>query len=240
MTTSDKKILLIIIFGLILLFTSGVIVELKVKTDVLDNVLTINDFISLLKQVIAILIGVITSLAAWFVLFHLITPKVVFSSKISKTKVESYANGYSYRIKLWNIGKRDIIDLDVFIRLKIKGLTSKENLWHTIDFNKRFDKIIYFGKEENRIIPFYPNKTGRFSENIFPKTIRDKVENGILTLEDVLGLGSKSFVRVYIFGFDKFSGSRKIFLSRKYFLNDIEEANFIHIERDEKIYTSKN
>ena len=64
-------------------------------------------------------------------------------------------------------------------------------------------------------------------------------KNGKLTLEDILDLGSSAFIRVYIFGYDKFSGSRRVFLSKKYFLEDVRSLPTKKISKDPIVYTKK-
>ncbi|MBN1930269.1 MAG: hypothetical protein JW786_01495 [Desulfobacterales bacterium] len=174
---------------------------------------------------LGIIFGVLSSLLGWYILYHLIIPKINFAPAISKLKSQKPSNGYFYGVKLWNIGKRDVIDIDVFIKYKVKGLTKQKGLWHTVELKKRPDKLTYFPKGEKRIIPIYPEKTNRFSDPIFPKDIREKYQSGTLMLDDILMLGSISFIQVYLLGYDRFSGSRRIFMSKKYYLADLVEKN---------------
>ena len=174
---------------------------------------------------LGIIFGVLSSLLVWYILYHLIIPKIIFSSAISKLKSQKLSNGYFYGLKLFNIGKRDVIDIDVFIKYKVKGLSKQKHLWHTLELKKRFDKLTYFPKGEKRFIPIYPEKTKRFSDPIFPEDIREKYESGTLMLDDILMLGSIAFIRVYLLGYDRFSGSRRIFISKKYYLEDLVEKN---------------
>ena len=43
-----------------------------------------------------------------------------------------------------------------------------KNTWNTVELEKRFDKITYLAKGENRILTIFPAKTERFAEPIFP------------------------------------------------------------------------
>jgi len=236
----NKRIVSIIAL-IFLLYLSAFFIEFSIKTDTFD---WFYDYLKLnisFRDMLNLFLGISASIAAWFILYHLIVPKIVFSKIISKSVKSSAPCGYSYRIKLWNIGRRDVVDLDIYIKLKIKGLTCQKKLWHTVELTKRFDKITYLAAGENRIIPFFPNNTVRFKEKIFPKHIQLRSKLEILTLEDILKLGSRSFVRVYILGNDTFSGSRKIFLSKKYYINNIKQKCFkIDLsDRDNTIYKKK-
>ena len=188
---------------------------------------------------LGIIFGVFSSLLAWYILYHLIIPKIVFASGISKVQSKISSNGYTYKVKLLNTGKRDVIDIDIYVKYKVKGLTNKKNIWNTVELEKRFDKLTYFAKGENRILPIFPEKTKRFAEPIFPIEIATKFRNEELMLDDILSLGSDSFIRVYLFGYDKFSGSRRLFLSKKYYLKDLLENSTKAIAMDNNVYMNK-
>jgi len=188
---------------------------------------------------LGIIFGIFSSLLAWYILYHWVIPKIVFASGISKVQSTILSNGYTYKIKLWNTGKRDVIDIDVYVKYKVKGLTNRKNTWNTVELEKRFDKITYLAKGENRILTIFPAKTERFAEPIFPIEITTKFKNGELMLDDILSLRSDSYIRVYLFGYDKFSGSRRLFLSKKYYLKDLFESPTNVIPMDNGVHMNK-
>lgn len=59
-------------------------------------------------------------------MFKILVPKIEFSDQISKLKCNENNSGFKYRFKFENAGKRDIIDVQILIRLRIEGLR-KEN-----------------------------------------------------------------------------------------------------------------
>ncbi len=60
----------------------------------------------------------------------------------------------------------------------------------------------------------------------YPYDIRKKAREGTLTLEELLKLGNKAYLKVYAFGYDKFSGTRKLFVSHSYRIGDIKDGSF--------------
>ena len=76
------------------------------------------------------------------------------------------------------------------------------------------------------IVTLYPEKTGGFQRKAYPEEVRQKFQEKSLLLEDVLLLGHDTKLRVVVFGYDSFSGARRIFESRLYGLNDIKEGRF--------------
>jgi len=76
------------------------------------------------------------------------------------------------------------------------------------------------------IVTLYPEKTGSFQRKAYPEEVRRKFEEKSLLLEDVLSLGHDTKLRVVVFGFDSFSGARRIFESKLYAVDDIKEGHF--------------
>jgi len=189
---------------------------------------------------IGIVVGVATNIFSWWILFHGIVPKVRFSPYISKTPFTQTGHdisSYRYRVKYENAGGRAIIDLEVMARLSIKGLGPYETSWHMFLVPLNPDGELSF--RTPRLLPKRKNlSTGhinRFHINSavehldrppYPDNIREKARLGTLQLEDLLNLGSEAFLEVQAFGYDEFSGARKLFISKPYTARDIREGPF--------------
>jgi hypothetical protein len=79
------------------------------------------------------IIGVLTSITAWYVLYHRIVPSLEFFPEIYKSKTDENQSGYKYRVRFRNNGSREIIDLELFAKLRIKGLSpSSPTTWRAI------------------------------------------------------------------------------------------------------------
>jgi len=178
--------------------------------------------------IIGVITGLISSFLVWWFLFHFLVPKIKFSEKISKTK----ENGKpTYKFKFENAGSRKLIDLQINIRFRVKGLENDPN-WKVIS--------IPFSKDKNQQIPFLnPAKDknairelrpllitdAQFKDN-FPTNIVEKFENQTPSLEDLFELGTEQRLQINIFCYDEFSGTRKLFSSKNYEKNDIVEGKF--------------
>ena len=192
------------------------------------------------ELLIGILVGIVTNLIAWWILFHLIVPNLKFSPKISKLTVENSKfdkSGYRYRIKFENSGKRPIIDVDITARLRIKALGKFKHNWQIFYLPLKSDGSstksipkIYPITNQNKlrhIIRLYINsKPEEFDLPVFPDSIRKKIRRQDLTLEDLLDAGSATTLEIQAFGYDQFSGTRKLFQSKRYQLSDIVFGGF--------------
>jgi hypothetical protein len=185
----------------------------------------------LLSTLIGIPFGILSSLVAWWILFHCIVPKVAFSKEILRSKSADTQSGFKYRLKVANTGKRNIIDVEIIVRYRIKLTeSSKTWIWETIKVDHGKVPRIPKGKGGNRIFRIYPEMTQCFSSDRYPDYIRKKAEDGSLSLEDVMSAGYKSNIIIYIFGYDEFSGTRKLFLSSSYDLSKIKEGDIFNMK----------
>jgi len=171
-----------------------------------------------MELLLGIPLGILASLLAWYILFHVIQPSIGFYGGVSK---HEYENSGSYRIKFENIGNRTIIDLEVFIRFRVRGIGRFKKNWNIAELETSVKRLPILIKGGDRIVRIFPDKTEIFLEERWGQEINDRYNAGCLSLEDILTLGEKSQLRVYVFGFDEFSGSRRLFRSKWYQLEDI-------------------
>ncbi len=183
--------------------------------------------------ILGIPLGIASSLVAWWILFHTLVPRVTFSPFISKTPIDDCPSGYRYRIKFLNIGRRDMIDTEVLARLRIKGIRKEyPTNWTNVP--------IPVGSGRWPIVRPKRRKRGWGTGNIFrlrideinpgkaalPREIKKRIEDKSILLEELLSLGSETQVNINIFCYDRFSGSRKVFESKGYRLEDIQTKKF--------------
>jgi hypothetical protein len=74
--------------------------------------------------VIGFILGIVGAFLFWWSMAHIV-PKVEFHNHISKTSTTETASSMKYRIKFWNAGRRNIIDVEISARLKVRGLSQK-------------------------------------------------------------------------------------------------------------------
>ena len=183
---------------------------------------------------IGIFIGIVTNLIAWWILFHYIVPEIKFSPSISKIPTKENNSGYKYRFKLQNVGKRSIIDVEVIASVKLKGFGDFSD-------NFRIVNIPLSSKSTTRSIPiisplsdeftgklfqFFINEVNDFKGSRYPKYIQDKAIEGNLFLEDVMSMKPETTLQIMAFGYDEFSGTRKLFVSKLYTISDIIEGKY--------------
>ena len=86
-----------------------------------------------MEFVIGFIFGTIASMLAWYILFHQIVPKIDFFPNIYKQATNENPSGFRYLVRLRNTGRRDIIDVELFAKLRIKGIyKERRNAWKAI------------------------------------------------------------------------------------------------------------
>ncbi len=173
-------------------------------------------------------IGFLCSLAAWWFLFHVMTPHIEFSSKIIRVNING---ALRYRIKFKNSGRRNIIDVSMDIRMYVKGFYKEYlNDQKVIMLKLGISHWPILNAQQMKMtIIVSPNKD-RLQSDIFPQDIPsqigDKIQENCLGLEDLLQLSAESKFQVVAFAYDSFSGTRKAFASKEYKMGDIVNGNF--------------
>ena len=199
------------------------------------NTLSLADFI------LGIMVGIATNIFSWWILFHKIVPNVRFSTDISKTPIapsNDDASGFRYRFKFENSGSRAVIDLEIMARIRIRGLGPyKRTNWQVIQVPLSADgatsrhlprlKPTRTGKHVRHVLRLFVNAApDRFDRPVFSELVRRKAIARTLELEDLLTAGAESNLEIEAFGFDEFSGARKLFLSKRYIVTDIKSGPF--------------
>lgn len=185
--------------------------------------------IDIISFAIGMPLGIFASLVAWWIIYRGYAPKMKFSEVIAKQK--NNHSGYKYFIKVENAGKRTIVDAEFFVQLRIRNLTPKsKNLW----------KVLFIPLEYNHIPRMRSaNKYGirdalslriercdQIDSNIFTEEIVAKHAKGELQLEELMNLGEDADLQLISYGYDEFSGARKVFESKYYKKTDIHLGRF--------------
>jgi hypothetical protein len=176
--------------------------------------------------------GIIASIIFWFIINKLLVPKLRIGEKISKCSTDENKSGFKYRFKFENYGCRKAYDIQVIVRLRIKGIKEKKN-WEvvyiptsTLTYN-RVAIIKPVSKSGLRaILEIQPYECDYFQKPFFGEEINKKSSEKTLSLDDVMSLGSDAEFQIFLIATDGVSKSIKIIESKVYKKNDIVERKF--------------
>jgi hypothetical protein len=188
-----------------------------------------------ISSFVGLFIGLFTSFFTWWVLFHMIVPRVEFAQELSRLPTQDDGCGFKYRFKFSNQGRRGLVDVQVTARLSILALQFPHS-WSVFRLPLARDGDLHYelplvSSHNDRVLRFFPSASAEIRESaLLPESIRDKARDGSLSLEDLLSLGDAASVTAYMLGNDEFSGARRLFKSQHYRLMDIRDGSFVGME----------
>jgi len=184
--------------------------------------------------IISTLTGVAASYFVWWLTFKYFVPKVKFADKVSRLPTDENPSGFRYRLKFENSGSRNIIDLQVLVRLRIRGIRQEHpQNWEVVYLptsSLEYKNVaIVRPASSSGLRPVLEIKTFEcdyFQRTIFSADIRTLAQNNQLTLHQVLNIGQEAEFQILVLGYDEFSGARKFYESKTYTINDIADGHF--------------
>lgn len=176
----------------------------------------------MVELLLSFVLGVMASGLVWWLSVHYWRPSVRFSPELAEYELR---NGNSFfQCAFENDGKRTIVDLEVQVRIGIKGYLGATGwAYHSVTSNASRIPLLAKGKQR-RVRVFDTREKIEFVDKP-SKSIRDKIET-CRSLREIFKLGEDGALRVHIFGYDSFSGVRKHFQSKSYRIDDIRKGTF--------------
>lgn len=180
--------------------------------------------------IVGVTTGVIASLTAWWVLYHLMAPSIQFADTIKKEATANSTTGYYYQFKLGNMKRTSsAIDIDVrasvyFAEFPAEGVTNTYTIpvggGHFFELTPRKDGATSW----NRRVSLKVNDAeflSNFDKTYFPDRIKSLARDKTLTLEDLFTVTDNVVLRLHAIATDSFSGSKRIFRSKPFRVEDI-------------------
>jgi hypothetical protein len=187
----------------------------------------------ILSNLLGFVLGTISSFLSWWILFHVLVPKIVFCGFICKSPAADDSSGWRYAFQFANVGRRHLIDAQVSARLSTR--TSAKVPWTNtllvLDWAGATKVEVPLVKNTGWLsYRVHPNQVADFHRSAaYSDEIRQKAAAGTLSLEDLLsGLASegKATLTATVAGFDALSGARRVFQSQPYTVADIRQGKF--------------
>jgi len=184
---------------------------------------------------IGVVTGVMSSLIAWWILFHYLSPEVIFSPSISKRYSKIRGCGFNYQFTIQNIRRRIAINVSLSARLTLLHFPPNlpDNISNILPIPLSSEIVPFLyqhekGKDNPRRISFllddaiFCQKMLDYKAYLPPEII-EKAITFNLKLEDLLSIAPNSFIRLAVILTDSISSSQKIYISKKYMIDDIKE-----------------
>lgn len=182
-----------------------------------------------------ILISLFSAFLFWLLTFKYSPTEAAFSSQLEKSRSALGLPYHRYRIRIANLGIRDLIEVSMVARLKIRQ-TNYNGVVQLAIGNKGFLPVlrhypILTHKNQNCIhtLTIYPTEAARreLSKRFYTKRIQKLAKKGKISLDDIFAeYGDKVSIQIYLYGNDRTTGARQLFLSPLYTKENICEGRF--------------
>jgi hypothetical protein len=172
----------------------------------------------MIEGTLNVVLGLATSFVAWYVLWHLLSPKIELAPFITKREDWRQPERQVYRIKLRNMRRRPCFETSFDARIRHRSLNPDSN---SFDFIKLpLSAISIFSLETNRVLRIYTTDLDSDSREYLERFGLDGLD-----LEQLLLQLPESRLTVSCITTDGFSGSRKCFW-RHYTSQDVRQGKY--------------
>lgn len=185
-----------------------------------------------MEQLIGFLLGILGSFLFWWLFAHWLVPDVEFEDSILVRDSRDGSGRPRYMIKFYNRGRRDLIEVSLIAIVQIQTKSDSDVHWascplafHRDGSTEHAIPVVPPGR--NRLITLHAGHSARIGfEGAFSDSVRTKLASGTLDLPDLLadgeGRGLAVRLQISLFGYDRFSGAKKLYQSKFYRLADIQ------------------
>ena len=185
----------------------------------------------MLSNLLSFLLGILASAIVWFITSKVSRVKIEFPIELMGDSDPCDESKYHYNIEVINKGKGELIDLHMQAKITIKGADKKNPglscfALLNLDYFCHFPSLPYRGAKDKfgsrrcsgRLI-YAINMDGAYEEFkkiFYTDSIIEKAKNHTLQLDDIFCAYPNAEIQFYLFGYDSFTGARKMYKSKYY------------------------
>lgn len=171
-----------------------------------------------------ILIGILSSVFAWWILNHSLSPKIVFADKLLCVRLTANTGSSErYLIAFENIKRRAVIDLEIkaYINVRLDEMNIPSD-GRNLYVNLSVTNIPRLGGKMSTGVTLHPEKT----EEMISGSLSGYFNNAEdITLENIMSIPGFEGLYIVVYGYDDFSGARKLFKSKAYDSGDLTSGS---------------
>lgn len=174
-----------------------------------------------LLTIVGLLGGFVLSFVLWWILARAVVPRIAFSADISKVP-DSFDGCVRYRIKIVNVGRRDIIDLSIRVRIYLPA--SRRPNTNIVEIPISAEHLFILRPRDDRIFSLELGRVESRYLNSDEIALLKGGHDG--SLERLLDDHRGSFPLVQLLAYDGWSGARRYYRSDRYRSVNIKEGRF--------------
>lgn len=183
--------------------------------------------------------SVFLSLAAsalfWVLTFKLSLTDVRFSPKLEKSPSATGKPYHRYRIRFTNLGRRDLFEVSVVVRMRIQLRTTTQIMYLNCGDQNFLPVLCRWPSFRSKASPQVPtlaitpsdSMLRELTKTFYTSHIRSCAQNGKISLDDLFQeYGDRIQLEIFVYGTDRVTGARRMFTSPVYTVSNVEEGRF--------------
>jgi hypothetical protein len=179
------------------------------------------------SEFLYLLIGALLAYGQWHVLAHVVVPRLAAEKFITVSWSETGARPPLYRLRIRNKSAfRKIIDVEATGMLRLpKYDSSHPRRTAAIAIPMQDSPLMQLSPRRAWFFVFMPEEIPETSGRYLPQELQRAIHAPDVDLRDLLKLVPEANLRVYVTGYDAYSGARRVYTTDEY-----TESSFL--ERD--------
>jgi hypothetical protein len=177
------------------------------------------------------LLGFLLSLLLWWIQLRVVVPKLMFGDAISRL---THNGDAVYRFKVLNCGRRGAVDLSVTVSLHLGNkLISYDEVatlktFSILRLHPSNESILQLRPGVSRVVrlDMRPSLWETASPSLLRVVDIDPTSEDRIALESLLSATPGAYMRIRVLANDEISGTRKYFVSQRYYAGHIRTGAF--------------
>lgn len=179
-------------------------------------------------EIVFLLVGALLAYGQWYVLAHVIVPRLGAEEFITLSRGKGETDEAIYRIRIRNKSAfRKIIDLEATGVIRLPHYDpSHPRRTATIAVPMQDSPIMQLSPRRAWFFTFLPDAIPDTAGRYLPPELRSRIHAPDVDLRDLLELLPEANMRVYVAGYDAYSGARRVYRSQEYTTASLLEREY--------------
>lgn len=183
----------------------------------------------------SIVVSIFASAVFWALTFKISPTDVRFALNLERSPNVFGWPGYRYRVRFANLGSRDLIEVSIVVKMTIERPAYNQITYlncgdqNFLPILNRWPRQFTNASYPIRTLEIYPSDVmcRELSKNFYPDHIRASATNRKISLDDLFDYyRDKVQIQVYLYGNDRTTGARRVFISPSYTIGSISYGKF--------------
>jgi hypothetical protein len=180
------------------------------------------------SQFVFLFAGALLAYGQWYVLAHIVVPRIAAEDFITIRAGHGETSAPIYRIRIRNKSAfRKIIDLEATGVLRLPRYDPDHpRRTATVSIPMQDPRLMQLSPRRAWFFTFMPDAIPETAGRYLPSELRRQIHAAGADLRTLLELLPEANMRVYLAGYDAYSGARRVYASREYTVESLLDRDY--------------